>query len=241
MNRETRGLLLGLVIGDGYVSMKRDHRYPTALPSASLVVRHSAKQKAYAEHKASLVHKALGGKKPKVVEFNNNGYPGVRFTKTNKYFRIIRKRLYAGGEKVLTPKILDQLTEHSLALWWMDDGSLYMRRTKEGRVHGRQGVLSLYSPKQEANLVRDWLVDKYGIQASVYPHKGRYRLSFGSSALRELITVIHPYVIPEMAHKIDMKYQRPSYQARVPGAAAAPQGGWWLRYSPICGETRKWR
>ena len=217
MNRETRGLLLGLVIGDGYVSMKQDHRYPTALPLASLVVRHSAKQKAYAEHKASLVHKALGGKKPKVVEFDNNGYPGVKFQKTDKYFRIIRKRLYNGKKKVLTPQVLDQLTDHSLALWWMDDGSLYMKRTKEGRVHAREGVLSLYSSKEEADLVKDWLINKYEIKASVYPHKGRYRLSFGTPALRKLIAVIHPYVIPDMAHKIDMKYQRPSYQARVPG------------------------
>jgi len=220
MNRESRGILVGLALGDGYIHLQRDKRYPDSLPTATLVIKHAARQRAYAEYKANLVHRVLGGKLPKVADIDNNGHPGIIFRKSDKYFRVIRKRLYSAGKKKITSQILDHLTDRALALWWMDDGSLYMRK-RDGRVHGRQGVLSLYSTHEEALLVQDWFLTKYGVNTLVGEHKGRYRLFFNAKALNQLTGIISEYVIPEMVYKVDMKYVRPSYLARVPSTVLA--------------------
>jgi hypothetical protein len=192
-------------LGDGYIRIQQDPRCPNALPSATLCVKHCARQAEYAEHKADLLHCLLGGAKPKISPFDNSGHPGVMFAKTNKYFRILKKRLYRNGHKFISRQILDYLTDEGLAIWWMDDGSLYMKR-RNGIIHAREGILSTYCSKSECETVADWFRDRYGIVVAPVAHKRSFRIRINTANLKLLVPIIAPHVVPCLSYKIDMKY-----------------------------------
>jgi len=200
-----RGILVGMALGDGHIRIRRDLRYPNALPSATLCVKHCARQTEYAEYKANLLHRILGGAKPKVSPFDNSGFPGVLFAKTNKYFRILGKRLYRNGHKFISRQILDYLTDEGLAIWWMDDGSLYMKK-RNGIIHAREGILSTYCSKPEYETVVDWFKDKYSIIVAPVVHKSSFRIRINTANLKLLVPIIAPYVVPCLSYKVDMKY-----------------------------------
>lgn len=195
MNEETRGTLLGMVLGDGYIT-----------EAGSLVIKHSEAQRSYLEHKAGLLHRALGGKAPSVLSIDNSGYPGCKMSKADSYFRILRGWLYQGGTKRVAGPFLRFLTLHGLALWWMDDGSLYMKR-RDGRVHAREGILSLYVSREECLIVAARIEEL----TSVYPipvhHKGKFRLRFNTGMLQTFIPKINQYAAPGMEYKFDLKYR----------------------------------
>ena len=141
MNKIARGILIGMVLGDGCLNVSGTTK--NGLPSVTLRIKHSVKQIEYAEHKADLLQSTLGRKRPEVHHFENNGYPGVRLSKTDPYLRILRMRMYQNGKKHITRKLLDMLTDQGLAIWWMDDGTMSMKR-REGKICARQGFLHTY-------------------------------------------------------------------------------------------------
>lgn len=70
MNKENRGVLVGLVLGDGCL---RTYKHDTNNSVRSvLIMKHSIKQKEYLEHKAEVVLSILGGKSPKIHEVKND-------------------------------------------------------------------------------------------------------------------------------------------------------------------------
>lgn len=203
MNKETRGMLIGMVLGDGCLAVRN---VPDGhLPEVRIQIKHSVRQVEYAEHKADLLHTMLGGKRPTPQYFDNSGYQGVRFSKSNSYFRILRSWMYNKGEKHITRRVLDMLTDHGLAIWWMDDGSLYMKR-RNGKIHAREGILSTYLPLETNQIIAEWLLERYQIIAVPVSHKEMYRLRINTTNLKRFVPILEPYIIPSMRYKIDMGY-----------------------------------
>ena len=87
MTREEKRLLLAMCIGDAHIK-----------PTGEMCVQHSLSQRQYAEHKQQLVE-SIFGSTSKIVQFDNSGHPGVRWSKQNKYMRLIRKWMYRNGKK----------------------------------------------------------------------------------------------------------------------------------------------
>lgn len=194
MNVEDRGILLGVVLGDGYITS-----------AGQLVVRHAEAQRAYAEHKADLVCSVIGGRRPTVHTIDNNGYPGCVFSKTNNYFRILRNWLYHDGAKRVAGPFLRYLTLHGLALWWMDDGSLYMKR-RHGQIHAREGILSLYIEREGCLIVAARIEELTGVYPVPVHHKGKFRLRFNTGMLKQFVPQIAQFAAPGMDYKFDLKY-----------------------------------
>ena len=178
MNRKDRGILIGMSFGDGHITDK-----------GKFVMIHCKAQKQYAEHKAELIHSIFGGYKPNVKDINNNGYPGVRYAKQHKYFRLIRKRLYVNRKKVFSVNILKHLTVHGLALWWMDDGSVYMKR-HNGKVHAREGILSTYVSIEENKLIADRIEELTSVRHIPVHNKGKFRLRFNTGMLKIFLPIM---------------------------------------------------
>ena len=199
MNKDKRSILLGMCIGDGYIGVSTDKRWNTK--SYVLRLCHSVKQKAYLEHKTELLHSALGGKKPRIVEYNNNGYPGVKCSKTNKYFKVLRDWLYKDGEKVVTRRILDMLTPQGIAIWHMDDGSLYTKR-RNGKVHAWELCTSTYVSWDENQVIVDYFRDVHGIRFTIVKGKGKYRIRCGTKEAKKFIEIVKPFIIPSMLYKV---------------------------------------
>lgn len=194
MKKEDRSILIALAIGDGYVTK-----------DGCLVLKHSIKQKEYIEYKANLLHSILGGKKPNIIEFDNSGYPGIKTQKSNKYFRILRKRLYKNNIKQININLLKMLNPKAIAIWYMDDGNLSMKK-RNGKIHARELFINTHITKEENQIIIDYFNEAYNIKFTQVKNRGSYRLRCGTLEAKKFISLVEPYIIPSMNYKINMNY-----------------------------------
>lgn len=200
MNKMDRGILIGMVLGDGCLSVFRDKRYANSFHQ-SLSLKHGANQKEYIEYKRDLIHSIFGGKKPKVREINNNGYLGYTVSKSNSYFRVLHKQMYPNRKKTISRKVLDKLTPHGIAIWYMDDGSLYPKK-RNGKIHAYELILSTYISIEENEIIIDYFKENYDINFKIAKSKGSFRLRLGTREARKFIKIVEPYIIDSMKYKI---------------------------------------
>ena len=108
MDKNTKNLLCGLVLGDGTVH-KRGKRFQ---------MQHSIKQLEYLKYKVSLLKEV--GFNLEIQTFECNGYQECRCGFSNDYFTRIRKWLYKTGKKVIKKEFLLRLTDREIAIWMME-------------------------------------------------------------------------------------------------------------------------
>lgn len=203
MNKNNKSILLALSLGDGCIRKRIDKRYNTT--NYFLNIKHSIKQKAYLEYKASIANSVLGGKQNEVKIINNNGYAGCKYEKGSKELRYIYSMLYIDGKKVITRNVLNLLTPQGIAIWYMDDGSLYAQK-KNGRIHAYQMVLSTCCDTQdEAQIIIDYFNEVWSVKFGVKKNKNKYSLTCNTKEIRKFIKIVRPYVskIQCMKYKID--------------------------------------
>jgi len=203
MNAIKRGVLIGLVLGDGHLRVCRDKRFPNSWHS-EFSVTHRASQKEYIEYKAKLLHSILGGKLPKVSLVNNNGKPGYKIYKSHRYFRVLHGWIYKNGRKCFTEKILRWLTPQGIALWYMDNGCLSAKR-RNGKVHAYELTLNTYVSEEENRIIAEYFAEAYGIVFTVSKSHGSYRIRCGTKEAKKFIELIRPYIIPCMEYKVAFK------------------------------------
>ena len=199
MRKQDKAVLIAMVLGDGYISKPK-----TGQKSCGIRLVHSIKQKEYIEAKAAFINSVCGGRQNEVREINNNGYPGVIYTKSHKYFRVLRKALYKNNKKIFPLHVLERITPQAFAILWMDDGSLYPKRRK-GKIHAWEGVLSLYEDFETCDTFASVIYRKFGVRPLLSKHKGRYRLVFNTTKLRLLLPQIEEYSVPCMKYKFTMQ------------------------------------
>lgn len=198
-------ILLGLLLGDGYID-----------PRGQIQVKHCAKQKEYCEFKAKLLHTVCGGKDIKVLkntrykkEFKNKWYIEYSFKKQSKHFKWIRNLLYCNNKKTITRDVLCYLSPLSIALWWMDDGTLTRKKQKDGSPGPYMLRLCTYLSKEQNKLIQQYFIDKYDMKWNVVPADGdkthtQFMLRCGQTEGRKFLNIIRDQVlkVPCMSYKI---------------------------------------
>lgn len=202
MNVEYRGILYGMLFGDGnlYIAMNNfDIQY------CKLTIGHSPKQREYLEHKIDLLHSVLGGKKPKIYSYQSKGYTNLQTVKTNKYFRQMHKLLYPFGSKIYTRQTLDYLTDHGLALWYCDDGNGTTCKNKTGKISGCMTRISTYCSEQEALILREWFEDRYSISPNfdIDKRNNKFSLRFNTKDSHIFIQIVSQYMPKCMSYKTE--------------------------------------
>lgn len=210
MNARDRAILYGMAIGDGHISYRiryKDNKY--RYEHAELIMGHYPKQKDYLQHKADLIYSIFGGKKPVLrttshtLKATNKTYVGFRYAKTNPYFRQMHRNLYTEDrKKKITSKILSYLDVHSLALWYMDDGSMSYNKNKSGEITSLSFSICTQVSEEEADLIIDWLKENFDISARKYCYKDKYDVRGSTQASLTLAHTIHEYVVPCMMYKL---------------------------------------
>lgn len=198
MTRNQKKLLLAIAAGDGHISTD-----PKSA-SCSLVVRHAVAQRDYAAWKLACVNSITGGFQATLTYFNNSGYPGVQFRKGFKYARILRRQLYKNGKKDLRG-ILSKLTPEGLAVLYMDDGGLSLKR-RAGKIHARELFLNIHEDICVVSHLAEELLASIGVRFTPVKNKGKYRLRCGTAEAIKFLTIVSPYIVPCMAYKADMGY-----------------------------------
>lgn len=205
-------ILLGSLLGDGSLKIHKPYK------NARFSFRHSIKQKNYFFWKVKQLEEISG--KSHFWEQKPNSLGGVMlryqsearedltelYRLTNKHNHLVVKR-----------KWLNQLTPLSLAIWWLDDGSLV--------GNGKRGVFCTdpFSLKEQ-KIMAQYLQKVWGIKTAIgkisRQRDGKsieyYRLWIRSSEeLKKFLRIILPYVpVAEMLPKVLILYKDSQLQER---------------------------
>ena len=206
-----KAIMIGLLLGDGYINDK-----------GRVEIEHCIEQRDYCVYKAKLLHSVCGGKDINVHEYQrtrsilkdgrqwkNNTFTTVSFKKQSKHFMYFRNLLYKNGRKEITQDVLDLLTPLSIAIWWLDDGSIVKKRQKDGSPGAYGLMLYTYLPKEQNELIQKYFLEKYGMKWNVVPaniHKeNQYMLRCGQTEGRKFLNIIRNIVtekVPSMQYKV---------------------------------------
>jgi recombination protein RecA len=187
-------VLLGGLMGDGALSFNQNGL------AARFRFGHGARQAEYADWKASLfanigVCRSVNDKA--AVFYDMSPLPELAE---------LRRAVYIGGKKLLSEDYLKALTPLSLAVWYMDDGTLAERakglqaRTRDGS--GRSEIcIQAMDPTTQRRLVA-YLTDTWGITPTMRLRAGKAVFVFPKDETAKLHALVAPYVHPSMQYKL---------------------------------------
>jgi LAGLIDADG DNA endonuclease family len=198
---ELRSAIIGMVAGDAHIWKQKE------CSSVSLRIKHAERQRAYLGYKRDILQNLFKEWEIPIQSFNNSGYSGVKVeTRDHPRLRVIHKWFYSGGKKRFSRQILNYLTPLGIAIWYMDDGSLSMKK-REGKVHGREIHLNTYCSLEETRIIQAYFKEVWDVSWTVVLNKGLFRLRMGSNEAKKLFKIIEPYIVPMMRYKIDLGYK----------------------------------
>lgn len=200
-NKDSRNLLIALLLGDGTISNNNVFK-----------ITHAENQKDYLEWKVKQLNEngiRNNGVKSYTKTRGFNIGVSVYYTQLNiiPFTKVLRRIVYKDKKIIGNRKLLNRLTPMGVAIWYMDDGHINIRKTKEGKVHGFYIKISTCEPKDEVQVIIDYFKEQWGINFYMF-HEGRkkdsYSLCCGTKEGLKFIELIKPYVeqVPSMLYKI---------------------------------------
>lgn len=208
-NKDSRNLLIGLLLGDGTIS----NNYVFKLS-------HSEKQLDYLNWKIQLLNDhgiKNNGLKEYVSTRGYNTGKKVYYTQMSvkPFMKVLRRVFYKPKKIIGNRKMLNRLTPQEIAILYMDDGHINIRKTK-GKVHGFYVKISLCEPKEQCQVFIDYFREKWGINFYTF-HEGKkkdsYSLCCGTKEGIKFINLVKKYVqqIPSMHYKIQYDLSQRTY------------------------------
>ena len=200
ITKESRNLLMGMLLGDGTISNNNVFK-----------IAHSESQKEYLEWKVKQLKEAgirnNGIKSYIKIKGYKTGVP-VYYTQLNiiPFIKVLRKVFYKEKKILGNRKLLNRLDAKGIAIWYMDDGHINIRKDK-GRPCGFYIKISTCEPKQEVQTIIDFFKEQWNINFYMF-HEGKkedsYSLCCGTKEGLKFIDIVKPYVsqVPSMIHKI---------------------------------------
>ncbi len=193
-------LIYGSLMGD---AKRNDKRYGT-----SVGFGHSDKQEDYLKWKykelENLCNETSLKKYSSIDKRSGNDIISWRFyTKANTEIENIISQFYK-EDKQITKEILDNLCDFSIAVWYMDDGTVnfFDGRIKSGMRCSPEIKLCTDSFSEEScNLIIEWFKEKWNINS--HYRKSRGRVIIDSTSAQDFLSLVRPHVIPSMLYKVD--------------------------------------
>ena len=201
ITKESRNLLIGLLLGDGTISNNNVFK-----------LAHCEKQLDYLEWKIKQLNNS-GLRNNGVKEYiSTNGFNKgnkVYYTQLNtiSFVKVLRRIMYKPTKKLGNRKLLNRLSAREIAIWYMDNGYINYRKTNN-KIHGFYIKIATCIPKEELQIVIDYFKEVWNIQFYMF-HEGRkensYSLCCGTKEGIKFISIVKPYVeqVPSMIHKIE--------------------------------------
>ena len=200
-NKDSRNLLIAMLLGDGTIS----NNYVFKLA-------HSEKQKEYLEWKVKQLNEhgiRNNGVKSYIKTKDYGTSTIVYYTQLNivPFIKVLRRVVYKNKKIIGNRKLLNRLTPMGIAIWYMDDGHINIRKSKDGRIHGFYIKISTCEPKEEVQTIINYFKEVWNIKFYLF-HEGKqkdsYSICCGTKEGIKFIELIKPYVqqIPSMQYKI---------------------------------------
>lgn len=179
-----KSVLFGTLMGDGCLIPTADGK------NYRLQIEHGDRQKKYVFWKYG-IFKGFVVSKPKYIETLSSW----RFrTISHREFRQLRRIFYRDGKKIL-PKKLDFLLDPlTLAVWFMDDGSL-------ARGHGYILNTQNFKPEDSVRLMK-FLQGSFGLHLAIHRDRRYYRLFVKKQSMAEFRNLFKFRMQPIMRYKL---------------------------------------
>ena len=200
ITKESRNLLIGMLLGDGTISNNNVFK-----------IAHSESQRDYLEWKVKQLKEAgirnNGIKSYIKIKGYKTGVP-VYYTQLNiiPFIKVLRKVFYKEKKILGNRKLLNRLDAKGIAIWYMDDGHINIRKDKV-RPCGFYIKISTCEPKQEVQTIIDFFKEQWNINFYMFREgkkEDSYSLCCGTKEGLKFIDIVKPYVsqVPSMIHKI---------------------------------------
>lgn len=201
ITKESRNLLIGLLLGDGTISNNNVFK-----------LSHCKDQLDYLEWKIKQLNES-GIRNNGIKEYiSTKGYNTgklVYYSQLNiiPFIKVLRRVVYRPHKILGNRKLLNRLTAKEIAIWYMDDGHINYRRTN-GKTHGFYIKIATCLPKTELQIIIDYFKEIWDIQFYMF-HEGKkedsYSLCCGTKEGIKFINIVKQYVlqVPSMQHKIE--------------------------------------
>jgi len=127
MTQKEKQFLLACVLGDGCINK----RIINNTVQCRFLLHHSNKQADYFLWKVEKIRKILDKADSKNSTWRYENTSGrskilsVKFERNHPYFKNLYGFIYQNKTKTFSKKVLNKLDIEGLAIWYMDDGSLY--------------------------------------------------------------------------------------------------------------------
>ena len=200
LNEDQTQLLLGSLLGDGYIR----ERINKSITSYNYSEGHSIKQIDYLIHKMNSLKGFISQKNP--THIKPNGYskiPKVSMTSiVHNDFKILSDLFYKKHKgiriKTITIKLLNMIKPLALLYWYLDDGDYSKKKTIK---------LSTYSfSKKEHIIIKKWFKDNFDINSIISSinrnEKNMFYIRMNRIDSDKFISLITPFkhIIPESMH-----------------------------------------
>jgi len=189
--------IYGSMLGDGCIKINKKHKNGNAFLSVGQI------NKSYVEYQYSIMKTFIKSKMSVRIDKRLNRSPFYYFrTIAHPVFSDVYNKIYPNERKTISKKWLQQLTPFSLAIWYMDDGSI----TKSTRM---MRISTESFTNQENKILINFLQNKWGIRPKIIKSnaRGKFLLKLSSSERNKFFTLIDPFIIPEMRYKLYKNYQ----------------------------------
>jgi hypothetical protein len=186
-------IILGSILGDGSLKIHKKYK------NARFKFRHSITQKDYFEWKVSML-KQISSENSVIIQKPDGFSTNQKLlyqSRALESLTTIYSRTYSHNTIEIKRSWLNHLTPLSLAIWWLDDGSLISNK--------RKGVLCTDGfSKDFVEILSKYLFVVWGITARVASVSGKnrklskqteyYRLWFSTTELKKFLRIILPYI-----------------------------------------------
>lgn len=201
ITKESRNLLIALLLGDGTICNNNVFK-----------LAHAERQKDYLEWKIKQLNDAgirNNGLKTYVKTCGYNTGVNVYYTQLNiiPFIKVLRRIFYKPKKVLGNRKLLNRLDSRGIAIWYMDDGHINIRKDKDGRPMGFYIKIATCLPKNELQIIIDYFKEVWDVNFYMF-HEGKKEDSFslccGTKEGLKFINIIKKYVlqVPSMVHKI---------------------------------------
>ena len=185
-----KDIAIGSLLGDAYLRPSGN--------SFSLSFTHGEKQKAYLDWKRSEFQNFVT--QPGYY-CNNREFHGSLPTYTfgtinHPYLSELHALCYTKGRKTVVPEWLDQVSPLSLAVWYMDDGS----------INKRYGTIVLCTNSfsfDEQVLIVAFLMSRFGVNSVIEPRRNNQSVvRINASQRHRFLEVVAPHIPDCMSYKL---------------------------------------
>ena len=206
-------MIIGMLLGDGTIS----NNYVFKLS-------HGYKQKEYLEWKINLLNEygiKNNGLKEYISTCGYNLGSIVYYSQMSviPFMKVLRRVIYKPIKNYANRKILNRLNPLGIAIWYMDDGCINIRKTGD-KIHGFYVKIATCLYKEQNQIIINYFKEVWDISFYQFKEgksgKNTYSLCCGTQEGIKFIELIKPYVesCPSMLYKIQYDLsQRRDYVA----------------------------